>query len=103
VVLNVLNCSCMTKELNSTYIALIPKVSNPACINGFRPISLCNVFYKLISKVLANRLISVLPEIISFHQSAFIPRRLITNNILAAYEILHTMCSNMWENEGYML
>ena len=64
-VLNVLNSGCMNKELNSIFIVLIPKVNNPSCVNEFRPISLCNVFYKLISNVLANRLKAVLSKIIS--------------------------------------
>jgi hypothetical protein len=92
----------MDEKLNSTNIALIPKNSNPCSVSDFRPISLCNVLYKLISKILANRLKKVLPSIISSTQSAFIPRRLITDNILAAYETMHTMQNNMWSKTGYM-
>jgi hypothetical protein len=72
-IIDILNKGHMNKEINLMYIALIPKISNPTYVTEFRPISLCNVFYKLISKTLANRLKLVLNEIISQNQSAFIP------------------------------
>ena len=97
-----LNSSKLNKELNYTYIALIPKSKNPLCVSNFRPSSMCNVIYKLISKVLANRLKKVLPEIISSYQSAFIPWRLIMDNVLAVYETLHTMHSRMYGKTGLM-
>jgi hypothetical protein len=97
-----LNSGVINKELNSNYIVLIPNIKIPINVTDFRPISLCNVLYKIISKVLANRLKKVLPSIISPYQSAFIPGRLITDNILAAYETLHTMHSKMYGKSGFM-
>ena len=88
--------------VNSTLIALVPKKPNSMKVSDYRPISLCNVLYKILSKVLANRLKSILPNIISSNQSAFIPSRLISDNILVDYETLHTMHSRMYGCVGYM-
>jgi hypothetical protein len=101
-VLGFLNHGFFDDALNETHIALIPKIKNPSSVTEYRPISLCNVLYKLISKVLANRLKKVLPHIISQNQSAFIPGRLITDNVLVAFEAMHTMDGRMKGREGYM-
>jgi hypothetical protein len=90
-VLQAINSATIPVSWNETTIVMIPKVDNPERVAQFRPISLCNVVYKVISKVLSNRLRVILPEIISNHQSVFVPRRLITDNILLAYECIHTM------------
>ncbi len=59
--LSCLNSSCLLKSINHTFITLIPKVKNPEKVTDFHPISLCNVIYKLVSKVLANILKLILP------------------------------------------
>ena len=93
VVLDYLNSGLMVPKINHTNIVFVPKVKSLEKMSDFRPISLCNVIYKIISKVLANRLKWILPNIISFTQSAFVPGRLITDNVLVSYELLHTMHS----------
>jgi len=72
-VLDFLNGGSLVEGLNATNIVFIPKVRTPSKVSEFRPITLFNVLYKLIAKVLANRLKMVLPHVISPEQSAFIP------------------------------
>lgn len=75
--------------VNKTNIVLIHKISSPRTMGHFRPISLCNVVYKIISKAIMNRFRKVLNFCINETQGAFVPSGQIINNILVAYEILH--------------
>ncbi|KAL4626285.1 hypothetical protein ACB092_05G085100 [Castanea dentata] len=72
----------MPKNLNHTFISLVPKIKSPEKAKDFRPISLCNVLYKIISKTIANHLKHILPKLVSETQSAFMLDRLISDNIL---------------------
>ncbi|KAL9686915.1 hypothetical protein QQ045_031309 [Rhodiola kirilowii] len=87
--------------MNNTLITLIPKTRKPLTFDEFRPISLCNVAMKIITKVLANTLKVVLQDCISVSQSAFVPGRLISDNILIAHELVNYMNTRSNGDVGY--
>ncbi|KAK2649868.1 hypothetical protein Ddye_017357 [Dipteronia dyeriana] len=86
--LEILNKGICLKDINSTVITLIPKTQNPTNMEDYRPISLCNVLYKIITKAMTNRLRGVIGEIISETQCAFIPGRMISDNTIVGFECL---------------
>ncbi|KAL4280079.1 hypothetical protein GQ457_03G012010 [Hibiscus cannabinus] len=91
--LDLLEGKCSWYEINKTVIVLIPKLEKPSHMKQFRPISLCTVVYKTCAKVLVNRLKSIMPVCISENQSAFVPGRMISDNILVAHELIHYLNS----------
>ncbi|KAH1080011.1 hypothetical protein J1N35_019772 [Gossypium stocksii] len=100
--LHILNGEMEVSPINSTQIVLIPKIINPYNLTHFRPISLCNVIYNIVAKAIANRFRGVIDKCIDEAQSAFVPERLITDNVLVAYEILHSLKQKRVGKKGYM-
>lgn len=78
----------MLKQWNTTTLVLIPKITNAASTSDFRPISCLNTIYKVISRLLASRLLPILSQVVSSAQSAFLPGRLIGENILLATDLV---------------
>lgn len=89
--LDLINSHADISSINKTVITLVPKVPCPNKLTEFRPISLCMVIYKIISKVLAYRLKQVLANIIDEAQSVFVPGRQIMDNSIVAFETIHTI------------
>ncbi|KAG7588745.1 Reverse transcriptase domain [Arabidopsis suecica] len=90
----------LPKEWNHTHLCLIPKISNPQRMTDMRPISLCSVLYKIVSKIISSRLKVYLPDIVSPTQSAYVAERLVSDNILVAHEIMHSLKTNpVFSNE----
>jgi len=81
----------MLPSLNVTFIALIPKEEHSQTLDKFRPIALCNVIYKIISKVIASQLKPLLPLLISLEQSSYVEGRKITDGIILTHEIIHSL------------
>ncbi|KAA3473633.1 reverse transcriptase [Gossypium australe] len=90
------------ESTNRIDIVLIPKSSHPKNLVDFRPISLCTILHKLVAKTIANRLQDFIGNCIDSAQSAFVPGRLISDNVLIAYEILHTLRQKRWGKKGLM-
>ena len=101
-ILSFLTSGTLPDLLCHSFITLIPKVKNPEFISQYRPICLSNVLYRIFSKVLANRLKRILPQIVSEQQSAFMTDRLISDNIMVAFETLHYMRNHNSGKVGYM-
>ncbi|XP_024004813.1 uncharacterized protein LOC112081968 [Eutrema salsugineum] len=83
------NSGKLLKQWNCTAISLIPKKVGAEKLVDFRPISLCNMVYKVISKILARRLQAITPGMVSNSQSAFVKGRLLVENVLLATEMVH--------------
>lgn len=102
-ILQVFTSGALPTDLNESIICLIPKVVAPESLHQCRPISLCNVLVKAISKVLANRLKPIMDKLTGPEQSSFIPGRSTTDNILIAQEVLHSLRKRKGCSAGFVL
>lgn len=89
-------------DWNFTHICLLPKIDDPILTSDLRPISLCSVLYKIISKIMVSRLKPMMADIVSPTHSAFVEKRLITDNILIAHEVIHALRTNDQMSSGFM-
>lgn len=87
---NIFNSNQIPQGLNDTVISLIPKKDNPSMPEHYRPISLCNVSFKILTKVIANRVKVILPLHISDQQVAFVPGRVGLDNIILVHEVINS-------------
>lgn len=98
-VTNFFNSGFLPKLVNNTDIVLIPKTNHLDTIRNLRPISLCNIRYKIITKLLVHKFRPLLCSLISPFQSSFLPGRRISDNIVVTQGILEYMHKhNKWEN-----
>lgn len=91
----------MIRDLNITCNVLIPKIENLESLREFRPISLYNVVYKIVTKYLATKFQCIMPSLISPNQCSFVLSRSNTDNSIMAQKITHSM-RKMKENRGFM-
>lgn len=103
VVKHVLEIGHIEQDANPTPLTLIPKVNDVKEAQQLRPIALCNVLFRISSKVIANRLKSLLIDIISPLKSAYVLGRLISDNTLVAMEASHFMHKLKSQEEGFFL
>lgn len=85
------NSEQMLWALNFTFLVLIPKTEGATQLDFFRPIALCNVAYKIVPKLIAERLKIWLPSMISFEQGCFVASRQILDGVVIASKAIHSM------------
>lgn len=91
----------MLEYLNRTGVTLISKCGNPDSFSHYRPVSLCNIVYKIVSKTIVARIRPFLPNLVSPLQTAFVPGRKGVDNAIIVQEIIHSM-SKARGRCGYM-
>lgn len=93
----------LIEGINESLICLIPKGEAPELISQFRPISLCNVLAKVVTKVLANRLKPIMSKLTGRYQSSFIPGRSTIDNIVVLQEFVHSLSRRKGQKWAFIL
>ena len=88
---SIFSSGVMPEYLNRTLIAFVPKCHNLKTINSYRPNSLCNTIYKVVTKIIVARICPLLSNLISLVQAAFVPARRGLDNVLIAQELIHSI------------
>lgn len=89
-------------DVNKTLLTLVPKCVDPSRVSQFRPIALCNVVYKVVTKIVAQRMRTIMPYVVSANQSSFIPGRSTIDNILVLQETIHSF-KQLKGKKGFMI
>lgn len=99
---NIFACQRMPDYLNQTLITFIPKQSSPETVSQYRPISLYNSVYKIVTKILVHRMRPLLPSLISPMQAAFLKGRRGSDNVIIAQELIYSLGKRNGK-DGYMV
>lgn len=91
------------EKFSETLISIVPTVDNPETISQFRPVSLCNVVVKLITKFMVSRIKPILQALIPLTQCSFLPNRGCTDNILVVQEAIHSMKKSKGKKCHFMM